>query len=180
MTRPTTRPRGTGAAVADVLAFPTPVAAGRRRRWATAALTGLLITVTFSVPAILFAARAGAMTPKTPAATVKVDENEFTISASAATVPAGRVRFVVHNTGHVKHELVVLRTNASATTVPLSGKSGRTVENGRGVKDVGEVENIKGGAVKSNTLKLAPGHYVLECNLSGHYMAGMRAEFQVQ
>src|SRR5262249_6177762 len=112
--------------------------------------------------------------------TVTATENEFTITPSTVTVPAGRVKFVVHNTGKVMHEFILLRTASTATTMPINAKTGRTVENGTGVKDVGEVPDIKAGKTKSNVIKLAPGHYVVECNLSGHYMAGMHLDFEVQ
>jgi uncharacterized cupredoxin-like copper-binding protein len=146
----------------------------------TAVLTGMLVTIATMVPTALFATHAGAATSKKVAATVTATENEFTITPSTVTVPAGRVKFVVHNTGKVMHEFILLRTASTATTMPINAKTGRTVENGTGVKDVGEVPDIKAGKTKSNVIKLAPGHYVVECNLSGHYMAGMHLDFEVQ
>src|SRR5690242_12777038 len=179
MTRPTHRPQGAGSIAGVELAVPVAVT-NRRSRRATAALTGALVTLAIAVPAFLFAAHAGAATKKSPAATVKVAENEFAIAPSTVTVPAGRVKFVVHNTGKVMHEFIVLRTDTTAATLPVNAKSGRTTENGNGVKDVGEVPDVKAGKTKANTIKLAAGHYVIACNLSGHYMAGMHLDFTVQ
>jgi uncharacterized cupredoxin-like copper-binding protein len=179
MTRPTYRPQGTGSVANAELAYPVPVT-NRRSRRLTAVVTGALLTLAVSVPAVVFAAHAGASTKQVPSATVKVTENEFSITPSTVTVPAGRVKFVVHNTGKVMHEFIVLHTDTAAAAMPINAKSGRTVENGKGVKDVGEVPDVKAGKTKSNTIKLAPGHYVIACNLSGHYMAGMHLDFTVQ
>jgi uncharacterized cupredoxin-like copper-binding protein len=179
MSRPTYRPQGAGTIAGVELAVPVAVTHRRSRRM-TAVLTGALLTLAATVPAVVFAGHAGASTKKAPAATVKVAENEFSIAPSTLTVPAGRVKFVVHNTGKVMHEFIVLRTDTTAATLPVNAKSGRTTENGNGVKDVGEVPDVKAGRTKANTVKLAPGHYVIACNLSGHYMAGMHLDFTVQ
>jgi len=148
------------------------------RRSRAAGLLGALVAVSFAAPALL-ANPAHAAGVRKATTTVTVTENEFKITPSTLSVPAGRVRFVVTNTGKVMHEFIVLRTAATATTVPTNAKTGRRIENGHGVKDVGEVPDVKAGAVKSNTIKLAPGHYVVACNLPGHYMAGMNLDFQV-
>jgi uncharacterized cupredoxin-like copper-binding protein len=179
MTRPTYRPQGSATVAGVELAVPAAVNHRRPRRM-TAVLTGALITLAATVPTIAFAAHAGAATKKPPAAVVKVTENEFSISPSTLTVGAGRVKFVVHNTGKAMHEFIVLRTDTTAATMPINAKSSRTTENGPGVKDVGEVPDVKAGKTKSNTIKLAPGHYVVACNIAGHYMAGMHLDFTVQ
>ena len=106
------------------------------------------------------------------AATVRVTLKEFTLKPATKSVPAGKVTFVVVNSGRVDHELVVLRTKGPANTLPLA--STRDVyEVGR----VGTTRTIDSGRRKSLTLTLKPGHYSLICNLPGHYRAGQFADF---
>ena len=106
------------------------------------------------------------------AATVRVTLKEFTLKPATASVRAGKVTFVVVNSGRVDHELVVLRTKAPANKLPLA--STRDVyEVGR----VGKTPTIDAGRRKSLTLTLKPGHYSLICNLPGHYRAGQLADF---
>jgi uncharacterized cupredoxin-like copper-binding protein len=45
---------------------------------------------------------------------------------------------------------------------------------------VGEISETDGGAFKSHTFNLKPGHYVFVCNIPGHYANGMRGELTVQ
>ena len=61
----------------------------------------------------------------------------------------------------------------------MKGSSGRPVERGKGVKRMGGIRHIRSRQIKSDTLKLPAGHYVLVCTLAGHYMAGMYSEFVV-
>jgi hypothetical protein len=73
-------------------------------------------------------------------------------------------------------KLVVLRTNVSHGALPQKG--GRVKERGA-VRVVDEVEDVQPGSKRSLTVRLAPGRYVLICNLAGHYAAGMHAALRV-
>jgi uncharacterized cupredoxin-like copper-binding protein len=84
-----------------------------------------------------------------------------------------RVTFVVKNSGEFKHELVVIKTSRRASKLPVSGKEAS--EKGA----VGEVEDVAAGKSKKLTLNLKKGHYVLICNVPGHYKSGMHADFTV-
>ena len=44
---------------------------------------------------------------------------------------------------------------------------------------VGEDDDLDLGDTRSLLLRLAPGHYVLFCNLEGHYLGGMHASIEV-
>ena len=90
----------------------------------------------------------------------------------ASKAKAGSVTFKVENTATSLHELVVIKTDSKAGKLKL--KNGRASEAGA----LGEVE-VKGGATKSFTLKLEPGHYALICNVGRHYKAGMYKDFTV-
>jgi uncharacterized cupredoxin-like copper-binding protein len=123
--------------------------------------------------ALVFAALATAMGDRTDAATVKVRVFEFKVVPAAASAAAGKVTFVVTNTGKVKHEFVVIKTRKRAAKL-LNGKEAD--ETGA----VGEIAGIRPGQTRKVTLTLTAGHYALICNLPGHYLAGQRADFTVR
>jgi uncharacterized cupredoxin-like copper-binding protein len=104
---------------------------------------------------------------------VAVSVKEFSLTPATSTAPAGTVTFSITNGGKIAHEFVVLKTDASAAGVPT--QNGQASEHG----DLGEAEDIAPGATKTLALKLAPGHYALVCNIPGHYLAGMHADFTI-
>jgi uncharacterized cupredoxin-like copper-binding protein len=109
-----------------------------------------------------------------PAKNVAVKLVDFKVLPSAPVGAAGRVTFRVRNSGNTTHEFVVLRTNSPASSLPLKG--GRADEAG----NVGETGDLKVGATKTISLKLAAGHYALVCNLPGHYNLGQHTDFTVR
>jgi uncharacterized cupredoxin-like copper-binding protein len=70
------------------------------------------------------------------------------------------------------HEFVVVKTNLAATGLPVQGDA--VVEDG--LDRIGEQEDIAVGATPSLVLTLPAAHYVVFCNVEGHYAAGMRAD----
>lgn len=150
-----------------------PAAMGRRRRALTAgvavALAGTAATAGFGSSATAADRAAAGAVPR-----VKVTLAEFTLRAVPAKARRGRVTFVVRNAGDISHEFVVIRTKRRAAKLPVSG--GRASEAG----SVGEIGNVRSGATKRVTLRLAAGHYALICNLPGHYRAGQHADFTVR
>ncbi|MEP7216851.1 MAG: plastocyanin/azurin family copper-binding protein [Anaerolineaceae bacterium] len=111
---------------------------------------------------------------------------EWSIVPNPVAVKAGEVRFFASNTGKTTHELVVVKSDEDVTKLPTYGTS-ETPAEGHVLGDVnedkitseGEVEDIEGGATKDATFVLAPGKYVLMCNLPTHYGLGMRVAFTV-
>ena len=98
----------------------------------------------------------------------------FDLTPTPARAGKGKVTFVVSNKGvGLDHEFVVLKTNLPPTKLKVKGS--KAVETGR----VGKLLPLKPGQTKTLTLTLAPGKYVLICNLPGHYKAGQRAAFRV-
>jgi len=107
------------------------------------------------------------------------------LSAGQATVPHGKVTFLVTNAGTIPHELLVLPLagTQNAGTRPV-GRDGRADETG----SLGEAsatcaegggEGILPSASGWVTLDLQPGRYELLCNFPGHYRAGMYTELTV-
>lgn len=125
-----------------------------------------LIGATVAVPVVALAASGGGST--------KVALREWAIAPVPAAATAGKITFVVKNSGKAKHEFVVIRTNLAPGKLPV--KKGRASEAGA----KGEIGNLPAGATKRLTLTLPKGKYVLICNLTGHYQAGQRAAFTVR
>jgi uncharacterized cupredoxin-like copper-binding protein len=136
---------------------------------ARAAPLAVLAAVALTAAGIAANAPAGSTAPRA----VKVVLKEWTLKPSAATVPAGPVIFVVHNTGGIPHEFVVVRTNRHHHALAMHG--GQAVEAGQ----LGEIGELKPGQAKRLTVRLRPGKYVLLCNLPGHYKAGQYAALRV-
>jgi uncharacterized cupredoxin-like copper-binding protein len=100
----------------------------------------------------------------------------FVIDIASATAEAGAIAFEVTNTGQLLHEFMVVRTDLAEDALPI---------------DVVQVDEAQLEIVAS-TLELPPGqsqllltdleagHYVLICNIPGHYNAGMHRTFTVK
>jgi uncharacterized cupredoxin-like copper-binding protein len=104
---------------------------------------------------------------------VSVKLTDFKVATSAKSATHGKVKFIVANKAAMEHELVVIKTSTKAAKLKVS--DGEASEKG----SVGEVE-LAGHKTKSLTLNLKKGHYALICNVKGHYMAGMHADFTVK
>lgn len=137
-----------------------------------ARLAGLLIVA--GAVAAAPGAVAAASAPASSAATLGVTLSEWRLVASQPSVRAGRVTFVVRNSGTLAHEFVVLRSDRAAGRLPV--KAGRAVETG--VR--GELARIGVGATRRLTVSLRAGRYVLICNLLGHYQAGQFAAIRAR
>ncbi|MGA9533199.1 MAG: sulfocyanin-like copper-binding protein [Anaerolineales bacterium] len=103
---------------------------------------------------------------------------DYQIQLASSTASAGEVTFNIENTAQdVEHEFVIVKTDLSPSDFP-------TDDNGDVPEDqvdiVTEQEAIEPGTSATLVANLEAGHYVLMCNLPGHFMQGMYAEFTVQ
>ena len=135
------------------------------------------------------AASASAASPAPSGSTsVSVGLQEFAIVPSVASVPAGTVKFVAKNSGPDDiHEMVVLRTDLDPAALPVD-KDGKADEEADGITSIGETGDVAVGETKEASFDLAPGKYVLICNIvqtepdgsiEAHYKVGMRTAFTV-
>ena len=125
-------------------------------------------------------AEAAAPTP-TPsisgsAGPVNVTLNEYSIDPSVPVAKPGQVTFNIENHGKARHELIVFRSDLDTAALPTS--SNKVTESAVG-KKIGEVE-FKPGESQTASFNLDAGHYVLLCNLSGHYAKGMVSSIDVK
>jgi hypothetical protein len=108
---------------------------------------------------------------------LRVTERDFRISAPKQT-SSGDVRLLVSNKGPDQHELIVVRERGSR--LPLR-RDGVTVnEEMLERATVGVLEPGSPGSRRELAVHLAPGRYVLFCNMSGHYLGGMHAVLVVR
>ena len=113
-----------------------------------------------------------------PAGTiVPVNERDFAISAPQH-VAAGNVTLRVDNHGPDAHELIVVRTRDGK--LPFRGDGLTVDEDAVEHSTVGVLEPGDASDVRELHLHLRPGRYVLFCNMSGHYLGGMRHVLEVR
>jgi len=101
-----------------------------------------------------------------------------TLVASPNSVQAGRISFLVANTGVLVHELVILPLPTDGPGTRPTGTDGKIDES----KSLGEAsrscaagigDGIAPGSTGWATVTLKPGRYELVCDQPWHYAAGM-------
>jgi uncharacterized cupredoxin-like copper-binding protein len=110
--------------------------------------------------------------------------SNFKIALGKSSAKAGEVTFKIKNDGPSTHEFVVLKTDLAPDALPTTQENGVTIadEQGAGIAPIDEKEDIPSGSSTSLTVTLAPGKYVMICNIAkdeGHYTQGMRVGFTV-
>ncbi len=109
----------------------------------------------------------------TPGAALKDDAGApmgFTVTQHV--IPHGSVTFVATNTSRIaEHEMLVLPINDVTMPLPYNADSERLDEDAAG--SLGEIAETAPGETGTLTVDLAPGIYMLACNISGHYAMGM-------
>jgi uncharacterized cupredoxin-like copper-binding protein len=143
---------------------------GVRNRLAAALIA--VVSVLGAVPALT---GCGATQATPPRPTVRVNERDFRISAPKR-VQAGDVRLLIHNKGPDSHELLLVR--GSKSRLPFRSDGLGIDEDKLGSALVAVLEPAEVGTHELD-VHLEPGRYRLICNMSGHYMGGMAAEFVV-
>ncbi len=111
------------------------------------------------------------------ASTIAAELSEWQIKLDSSAGKAGSITFNVANKGEKEHEFVVVKTDMKADKLPVTADD--EVDESA-FEPVDEIEDIKAGATPALTVDLKAGHYVLLCNLTGHYAKGMHADFDVK
>jgi uncharacterized cupredoxin-like copper-binding protein len=146
-----------------------------RRRWALA-LVLVLAALALAVPLSL----ARRQEPPPSGTPVNVLLEDFKVRQDAAVVPAGTVSFRILNQGPTSHEFIVVRTDRAPDKLPLQSDGLTVNEDAPGIDLLDEAEGLDIDDRRTLVLRLAPGHYVLYCNLEGHYLGGMHAALTVR
>jgi uncharacterized cupredoxin-like copper-binding protein len=110
---------------------------------------------------------------------VHVDERDFHIQLSNVKLPAGDYVFVDTNHGPSPHELVMWKTTAPADRLPLRTNHRVNEDSPTLTSALDSGSALNPGETRLLTTTLEPGHYVIACNLPGHFIAGMRVDINV-
>jgi uncharacterized cupredoxin-like copper-binding protein len=118
---------------------------------------------------------------------VKVGLNEYKVTPNPVEVKSGTLRFEADNLGSIKHEMVMVRAKDAAALA--KDATGAVDEEKIAESDkMGELADIAAGAKKAKSFKLAPGSYVIFCNITdqnpdgttlNHFKQGMSETFTV-
>jgi uncharacterized cupredoxin-like copper-binding protein len=101
-----------------------------------------------------------------------VRETDYAIKPNASTVAHGKVKLTISNAGPTDHELLIFKTDLPEDKLPLSGDQQEVNEDA--IPKVFDTEaDLPAGTHRQVSVTLAPGRYVLVCNLPGHYLDGM-------
>ncbi len=118
--------------------------------------------------------------PSTAATRVVVVEHDFGLVATPNVVPAGLVTLHIENRGPSTHELVIDRSVLEPEALPLRRNGLQIDEGAPELTKVASLDAIRLNATRDLTVWLTPGHYVVFCNLEGHYLGGMHMSLEVR
>jgi uncharacterized cupredoxin-like copper-binding protein len=122
---------------------------------------------------------AGGLTVPAGYTVVHVEEFTYGFRLDKTALPAGNTLFVSLNQGSIPHEFVLFKTALSAAKLPVDS-DGNVVEDSKSLEDVLDSgSDMPPGNTRLLAADLAPGHYVLVCNLPTHYKLGMRLDLTV-
>ena len=144
----------------------------RRNAWLIGAAVGVAVVVT-----ALPACSSGASPARGTA--VEVTLKDFHVHVSSSGASSGLVSFDIDNRGPSTHEFVVVGTGVPAAALPLEAGRLTVDESSSALQDVDEIPDLDIGDSAMLSVHLAPGRYVLFCNLEGHYLGGMYTSFVV-
>jgi hypothetical protein len=148
-----------------------------RRRWTWALALTLVLA---ALALVVFVTAERRHEPAPLGAPVNVRLEDFKVLPDAAVAPAGNVSLLILNQGPTTHQLIVVRTDRAPDKLPLQ-RDGLTVdEDASGIDVVDEVGGLDIDDRQTLDLRLAAGHYVMYCNLEGHYLGGMYAALTVR
>jgi uncharacterized cupredoxin-like copper-binding protein len=111
--------------------------------------------------------------------TIEVKLEDFLLHVSATTAAPGELTMRLDNEGPSTHEINVDRTDLPEDALPLRGDGLSVEEDSPLLTRIDSVEILEAGDRQNFTVKLPPGHYVLYCNLEGHYLGKMYATLVV-
>jgi uncharacterized cupredoxin-like copper-binding protein len=143
---------------------------------------GLFFTLAFQVCSQIAIAQTG--TAEEPVTIVLKD---FDVHPNITQAKAGRLTLEAVNKGKSIHELVILKTDLNPAALPrkeAKPQPGRVTEylvneDDARIETIDEIEEFPAGTSQKKTIVLGPGHYVLFCNIPGHYDKGMYASLHV-
>ena len=139
----------------------------------------VLLVVAVLIIIVLAARPSGGLSVPAGSHVVHVEERDFHITIPQTTFSAGNLILVDTNHGPSPHELVMWKTSAPGDGLPLA-KDLRVNEDSNALdKVLDSGSSLQPNETRILSVALDPGHYVLVCNLPGHYHAGMHVDITV-
>ena len=114
--------------------------------------------------------------PSNVQVTVDLKDSPYSIVITPGTFQAGTILFGIRNAGAMPHQFDLIKTELAADKIPIDSATAKAKEDGL----VKQVLNIQPGKVATVSADLQPGHYVIICNVAGHYQLGMHVDFTVR
>ena len=94
------------------------------------------------------------------------------------TIKAGAVKFDVTNWSRMMvHEMLIVAVDDPSTPLPYDYNAAKVPETA--VKVLGDTSELQPNMSREVEVTLAPGTYLLICNVAGHYAAGMATPLHV-
>ena len=116
--------------------------------------------------------------PAPSGTTIDVSLAEFIIDPSIGTAPAGTITFHVSSDGIIFHNFIVVATGLAPDALPFDEALFVVIEEQLNI--VASTADLDPGEQETLTVELAPGSYVLFCNIPTHYQVGMTVAFTVE
>lgn len=113
-----------------------------------------------------------------PGDALRAELEEFSITMSEDSAPAGEVTFAAENTGQIDHDFLVIDTDLAPDELPQS--EGEVDEEAEDLEVVDEIDTVSPGGTEVLSAELEAGEYVLICNIVGHYDSGMHTSLTVE
>ena len=110
---------------------------------------------------------------------VRVQLVDFRVHLTAGHLVAGPTLFDISNRGPTEHETLIIRTSLEPDQLPMDASGIRLNEDSDVIDKVLDLSGVDLGDHVQRTVDLAPGHYIVFCNLPGHFLGGMHAGFDV-
>lgn len=131
----------------------------------------------YDAAGVLLLALFTACAPTTSGATpLQVTLHDDGIVLGGARVPSGRTALEISNVGELVHEVEVFSGATEGRVLPVRSSVADTT----GLTLIDEVEDILVESNASLVVDLAPGTYLVMCNLPEHYQTGMWAFLTVE
>lgn len=127
--------------------------------------------------ASLTGARVVAASPSSGVIDVLV--KEWKLDMTATTHIAGDITFNLDSRGTILHEVVLIKTEKLARELVADIDPTTFRLNEEAFSSPGEYGDIPAGNTGVFTIHLPPGHYVVMCNIAGHYGSGMYSDLVV-
>jgi len=121
-----------------------------------------------------------AATPAISADPIVGSGNEWKIEMSTTSHLAGDAAFDFENKGTINHEFLVVATDKSAAALVSSVDPATNRIDEATLNIVRDGPEAAAGEHSTFTVNLAPGHYVVMCNIEGHYKQGMFTDLQIE